>query len=73
MRGKFMVLPPADQDSSEEQCLMDIILKLHVKYVGNKKILINKTMSDTSTEFGTSHCVIMLSMHGIDRAVSITV
>lgn len=46
----------------------DIFLELHVKYVGNAKILINKTMSDIPTEFGASSCMIMLTMRGTGRA-----
>lgn len=36
----------------ESNVPLDILLKLHIKYVGNAKILIN--MSDISTDFGAA-------------------
>lgn len=70
MRGKlsswyFLQLIKMVLDSTAP---LDILLKLHFKYVENAKILINKTMSDISTEFGANHCVIMLTMHGTYKA-----
>lgn len=45
MRGKFVVLLQLTKIVLDSNAPLDILLKLHVKYLGHAKILINKTMT----------------------------